>query len=170
MLPALKDIGVTKNESSRLQKIASNTRCDLIKQGQERGEIAKPEQPRKINIPDGNIKPRTLSEFGLTAKQSHGRMPKQKEFVGHGNFVKWIENNLDIDDNTVYRYIKLYSYADKIPILGNLQDAYKQIETIEAQAKLTAEEKQRKMIAFFLFPYLLLFQVKARVKERIKVA
>ena len=97
-------------------------------------------------------------------------MPKQKEFVGHGNFVKWIENNLDIDDNTVYRYIKLYSYADKIPILGNLQDAYKQIETIEAQAKLTAEEKQRKMIAFFLFPYLLLFQVKARVKERIKVA
>jgi len=64
---------------------------------------------------------------------------KQKEFVGHGNFVKWIENNLDIDDNTVYRYIKLYSYADKIPILGNLQDAYKQIESIEAQAKLTLE-------------------------------
>ena len=67
------------------------------------------------------------------------KTPKQKEFVGHGNFVKWIENNLDIDDNTVYRYIKLYSYADKIPILGNLQDAYKQIETIEAQAKLTLE-------------------------------
>ena len=118
-----------------------------------------------------------LAELNTTLKMTVQKairvgqlLSEQKEFVGHGNFVKWIENNLDIDDNTVYRYIKLYSYADKIPILGNLQDAYKQIETIEAQAKLTAEEKQRKMIAFFLFPYLLLFQVKARVKERIKVA
>ena len=59
-------------------------------------------------------------------------MPKQKEFVGHGNFVKWIENNLDIDDNTFYRYIKLYSYADTITIYWNLQVSYKQIETIEA--------------------------------------
>ena len=95
-----------------------------------------------------------LAELNTTLKMTVQKairvgqlLSEQKEFVGHGNFVKWIENNLDIDDNTVYRYIKLYSYADKIPILGNLQDAYKQIETIEAQAKLTAEEKQRKMIA-----------------------
>ena len=102
MLPLLKDINVSKMESSRLQKIAAI--------------------PDKCN----NL---------LSLQDAY----KQKEFVGHGNFVKWIENNLDIDDNTVYRYIKLYSYADKIPILGNLQDAYKQIETIEAQAKLTLE-------------------------------
>lgn len=95
-----------------------------------------------------------LTELNTTLKMTVQKairvgqlLSEQKEFVGHGNFVKWIENNLDIDDNTVYRYIKLYSYADKIPILGNLQDAYKQIETIEAQAKMTAEENQRKMIA-----------------------
>ena len=143
MLPALKDIGVTKNESSRLQKIASNTRCDLIKQGQERGEIAS-QNKGGANIsngmPEGNTV-KTLSEIGLTAKQSHGRTPKQKEFVGHGNFVKWIENNLDISDKTVEKYMKLFEYQNKLPESGNLQDAYKQIETIEAQAKLTAETK-----------------------------
>ena len=138
MLPLLKDINVSKMESSRLQKIASNTRCDLIKQGQERGEIAeKGESKYNSLVPAGNKK--TLSEFGLTAKQSHGRTPKQKEFVGHGNFVKWIENNLDINERTVQRYMKLFEYQNKCDKLSNLQDAYKQIETIEAQAKLTLE-------------------------------
>jgi len=61
-------------------------------------------------------------------------MPKQKEFVGHGNFVKWIENNLDISPSHATRYIKLYAYQDKCCNVQYLQDAYKQIETIEAQA------------------------------------
>ncbi len=62
------------------------------------------------------------------------KTPKQKEFVGHGNFVKWIENNLDISSKTVYNYIGLFHYESKIVNITNLQDAYKQIETIEAQA------------------------------------
>ncbi len=67
------------------------------------------------------------------------KTPKQKEFVGHGNFVKWIENNLDISDKTAEKYMKLSEYGNKIELSSNLQDAYKQIETIEAQAKLTLE-------------------------------
>ena len=39
----------------------------------------------------------------------------------------------------MWRYIKLHEHNDKIFKLNNLQDAYKQIETIEAQAKLTLE-------------------------------
>ena len=35
--------------------------------------------------------------------------------------------------------MKLFEYQNKLPESGNLQDAYKQIETIEAQAKLTLE-------------------------------
>jgi len=62
------------------------------------------------------------------------KTPKQKEFVGHGNFVKWIENNLDINERTVQRYMKLFEYQNKCDKLSDLQDAYKQIETIEAQA------------------------------------
>lgn len=42
----------------------------LIKDGQKAGEIAKPEQPKKINVPDGNIKPKTLTEIGITRKES----------------------------------------------------------------------------------------------------
>ena len=37
------------------------------------------------------------------------------------------------------RYIKLFEYSDKCDNLSSLQDAYKQIETIEAQAKMTLE-------------------------------
>ena len=66
-------------------------------------------------------------------------LSEQKEFVGHGNFVKWIENNLDISDKTAEKYMKLSEYGNKIELSSNLQDAYKQIETIEAQAKMTLE-------------------------------
>jgi len=66
-------------------------------------------------------------------------MPEQKEFVGHGNFVKWIESNLDISERSAQMYMKLFNYKDKTAEIADLQDAYKQIETIEAQAKLTLE-------------------------------
>jgi len=39
----------------------------------------------------------------------------------------------------VYNYIGLFHYESKIVNITNLQDAYKQIENIEAQAKLTLE-------------------------------
>jgi len=97
---------------------------------------------------------RELAELNTTLKMTVQKairvgqlLSEQKEFVGHGNFVKWIENNLDISPSHATRYIKLYAYQDKCCNVQYLQDAYKQIETIEAQAKLTAEEKQRKMIA-----------------------
>jgi len=42
----------------------------LIKQKQDAGELAKPQQPLKINVPDGYIKPTTLPEIGITRKES----------------------------------------------------------------------------------------------------
>lgn len=42
----------------------------LIQEGQQRGEIAKQEQPLKINVPDGYIKPKTLSDIGISRKES----------------------------------------------------------------------------------------------------
>lgn len=95
-----------------------------------------------------------LTELNTTLKMTVQKairvgqlLSEQKEFVGHGNFVKWIENNLDIGQVTAHKYMNLYQYQNKISLSENLQDAYKQIETIEAQAKMTAEENQRKMIA-----------------------
>jgi hypothetical protein len=74
-------------------------------------------------------------------------LTEQKEFVGHGNFIAWIEGNLDISFDTASRYIKLHEHDDKIRNLPNLQKAYQQIETIEAQEKQSREERDRGMIA-----------------------
>ena len=114
---------------------------------------------------------------------------KQKEFVGHGNFVKWIENNLDIGRTSAEKYMKLFEYQNKLPESGNLQDAYKQIETIEAQAKLTLEmltgicfddcteinnamtffiaprKRRSGMIAFFYFPTCFYFRSRLELRN-----
>jgi hypothetical protein len=37
--------------------------------GQRKGEIAKQEQPLKVNVPDGYIKPKTLSDIGTCSGQ-----------------------------------------------------------------------------------------------------
>ena len=84
---------------------------------------------------------RELAELNTTLKMTVQKairvgqlLSEQKEFVGHGNFVKWIENNLDIGQVTAHKYMNLYQYQNKISLSENLQDAYKQIETFEAQA------------------------------------
>lgn len=74
-------------------------------------------------------------------------LTEQKEIVGHGLFMSWIRSNLDISWDTANRYINLFNYNDKISTLPNLQDAYKQIETLEAQAKQTKDDRDRAMIA-----------------------
>ncbi|MDD3083062.1 MAG: DUF3102 domain-containing protein [Desulfobacterales bacterium] len=97
---------------------------------------------------------RELVELNQTLKMSVQKaikigqlLTEQKEFVGHGGFLSWIDERLDISKNTVERYMKLYSYQNKIPNLGNLQDAYKQIETLEQQEKLSKQERERSMVS-----------------------
>lgn len=70
---------------------------------------------------------------------------EQKEKFEHGAFLPWVET-LPFDDNTAYRYMKLFQYADKIPRVGNLQEAYKQIESLEAIEKRAEDERKQKLI------------------------
>ena len=74
-------------------------------------------------------------------------LTEQKEFIGHGNFGAWMDAHFEMGHDSAYRFMKLYAHADKIPNIGNLQEAYKQIETIEAQEKMTKEERTRGMVA-----------------------
>ncbi|MFA5753553.1 MAG: DUF3102 domain-containing protein, partial [Bacteroidales bacterium] len=97
---------------------------------------------------------RELVELNQTLKMSVQKaikigqlLTEQKEFVGHGGFLSWIDERLDISKNTVERYMKLYSYQNKIPNLGNLQDAYHQIETLEQQEKLSKQERERSLVS-----------------------
>jgi hypothetical protein len=74
-------------------------------------------------------------------------LTEQKEFVGHGKFITWVEGNLDISVSTAEKYIGLSQYRDKIALSTNLQDAYKQIETLEAQERQSKEERERQLIS-----------------------
>lgn len=74
---------------------------------------------------------------------------EQKEFVGHGKFLSWLGSNLDISVSTAEKYMGLSQHQDKIVLSTNLQEAYRQIETIEAQEKMSKEERDRGLIAEF---------------------
>jgi hypothetical protein len=74
-------------------------------------------------------------------------LTEQKEIVGHGLFLSWLKDNIDISERSAQMYMKLFSYKDKTAEIADLQSAYRQIETIEAQAKKSKEERDRQLIS-----------------------
>ena len=70
---------------------------------------------------------------------------EQKERLDHGQFLPWVET-LPFSRQTSDNYTRLYAHHDKMLNVSNLQEAYKQIESIEAQEKRTEEERKRDMI------------------------
>jgi len=99
-----------------------------------------------------------LSELNQSLKMSVQKAIKigelltaQKEFIGHGNFLSWLEDNIDINERNAQRYMKLSEYSLKIKYdkMSDLQEAYTQIETIERQEKQSNEERKRSLIAEF---------------------
>lgn len=73
-----------------------------------------------------------------------------KERMPHGDFLPWVKTNCSFSTSTADKYRKLYVYQNKIPSSGNLQDAYRQIETIEQQAKQSEGQKARERIRQYL--------------------
>jgi hypothetical protein len=70
---------------------------------------------------------------------------EEKEKLQHGQFLPWL-STLPFNERTSQRYIRLNEYRDKCDSVSDLQEAYKQVESLEAQEKRTKEEKQRVMI------------------------
>jgi hypothetical protein len=64
-----------------------------------------------------------------------------------GKFPEWLKNNTNIPQSTAYRYMSLYNYRNQISAAESLQEAYIQIETLEAQKKQTEAQKARQRIA-----------------------
>jgi vacuolar-type H+-ATPase subunit I/STV1 len=71
---------------------------------------------------------------------------EQRRLLAPDEFTPFIQS-LPFDDNTVYRYIQLYKYVDKIPTVGDLSTAYKKLSEIEYQEKQTEEQRKRALIA-----------------------
>lgn len=77
-------------------------------------------------------------------------LAKIKESLPHGDFTPWVKANCRFSDRTARQYIQVFEYRDKTATLADLQTAYSQIETIEAQAKRSEEENARRRVKEYL--------------------
>jgi hypothetical protein len=75
-------------------------------------------------------------------------LTEQKEELPHGEFLPWLKENMPFSDETARKYMKLFQYSDtdKIQSAWNLQEAYRQIESIEAQERQTERQKARQRV------------------------
>lgn len=69
---------------------------------------------------------------------------EQRKLLNPEDFTPWLKS-LPFDDNTGYRYLKLYVY--KIPNVGDLSTAYKKVSEIEYQEKQSEQERKRELIS-----------------------
>jgi hypothetical protein len=77
-------------------------------------------------------------------------LAKIKSQLSHGNFIPWIKANCNFSERTAYNYIGLHSHSSKIATVANLQEAYKQVETLEAQAHMSEKKKADLRVNSFL--------------------
>jgi len=54
-------------------------------------------------------------------------LTEQKAAIKHGEWLKWMKDNLPFSQQTVSNYMRLFDNRDKLPIVGNLEltDAYR---------------------------------------------
>jgi len=71
---------------------------------------------------------------------------KQKQILEHGEFLSWIDREMPFPRKTAYRYMKVYEYRNKIVTMTNLQEAYRQIETLERQKNLQNQDRKARLI------------------------
>ena len=60
-------------------------------------------------------------------------LTEKKAELKHGQFGKWIEENLVFSDRTARNYIKLFENKDKLLTAGSITEAYKMLEPVKAE-------------------------------------
>ena len=65
-------------------------------------------------------------------------------------FVDWLEKNVSFSQTTAYKYISLFTYKNQITKAGNLNEAYKMIESFETQKKKSETAKANERVDKFL--------------------
>jgi hypothetical protein len=76
-------------------------------------------------------------------------LSEMKDNLKHGDFLPWVKLNCRFSERTAYNYIALHQHQNKIATVANLQEAYRQIETIEAQEKQTEAQQARQRVDTF---------------------
>ena len=77
-------------------------------------------------------------------------LTEQKEELSHGEFLPWLKANMPFAERTAQNYMKVHAYRAKTQGLADLQEVYRQIETIEAQEKQGEKAKQRERVETYL--------------------
>lgn len=72
-----------------------------------------------------------------------------KKELPYGTFLNWIQDNCNFRKSSAFNYIKLYDYKSKIPLVGNLPEAYKQIQYLEQEKKKSETQKAFKRVQEF---------------------
>jgi hypothetical protein len=70
-----------------------------------------------------------------------------KESLRHGDFLPWIKANCKFGTTTAEKYQKVFEYQSKIASSVNLQEAYRQVETLEAQSRQSESQKAAQRVA-----------------------
>lgn len=86
-------------------------------------------------------------DYALEAGQL---LAEQKADMKHGAFLLWIRQQMPFKEKTGEKYMKVFQHRSKIVSSTNLQEAYRQIETIEQQEKLSEKTKQKKRVTSYL--------------------
>ncbi len=73
-----------------------------------------------------------------------------KERLPHGDFLPWIKLNCRFSQQSASNYMRLFEYRSKLPTVSNLQEAYRQVETLEAQERKTDDQKARERVTAFV--------------------
>jgi hypothetical protein len=91
-------------------------------------------------------KMRTSVQDAIRIGEIISNMKEKKE---HGAFLPWV-NTLPFSQRTAYNYIGLFSNASKLANVATLAEAFKQVETLEAQEKQSEEKKARERIEKYI--------------------
>jgi hypothetical protein len=70
---------------------------------------------------------------------------EQKEKLEHGDFLPWV-GTLPFGNDITHKYMRLAQYSGKLTKCVNLQDAYKQIDSIESAEKRKEDERKQTLI------------------------
>jgi hypothetical protein len=73
-----------------------------------------------------------------------------KASLGHGEFLPWIKSNCSFSERTAQNYMRLFSYKSKCENVADLQEAYKQVESLESQAKQSEAQKANKRVSQYI--------------------
>ena len=76
-----------------------------------------------------------------------GLLSQVKENGKHGEFEQWLEQHIKFNTRTARNYLSVFKYQNQITGASNLTEAYKLIETLEAQKKKSETQNAYERVA-----------------------